>query len=152
MRASLVALTLLVVSGTAAADDDHTVYVEAAGRGGLYGLGYDYQLTTRWSVGATLSAYKIYGQTVLTAAPYFGVYLLRGKRHAWFSQIGPQFSRVSVESPTMTWDGASSSGFGGHLSSGWEYRNRIVVRTFATVTVGPGGIAPWAGSSIGVEF
>lgn len=151
MRAVLV-VVLLALPTAAAADNEHTVYVEAFGRGGLGGVGYDYQLSERWSIGATLSGYQIYGQKVLSAAPYLGFYVLHGEHHSWFTQLGPQLSRVSAKSPTPSWDGVSRTGLGAQLSTGWEYRNRLVIRTFATLTVGKGGLAPWAGTSIGVEF
>jgi len=145
------AVAVVALSRDARADD-HTVYVEAFGRGGLYGIGYDYQLTLRLSVGATVSAYRLYGQTVVTAAPYLGLYLLRGQRHGWFAQAGPQLAVVSADSPIAGWDGERRAGLGGELTSGWEYRDRVVIRTFATLTAGKGGVAPWAGASIGLEF
>lgn len=152
MRICVLIVALLAVPATASADDDHTVYVEAFGRGGLYGIGYDYQLSLHLSVGVTVSAYRMSGETIATATPYFGLYLVRGEHHGWFAQLGPQLSRITADSPISTWDGASRTGFGAQLTSGWEYRNRIVVRSFATLTAGRGGIAPWAGASIGVEF
>lgn len=152
-RACLV-IAALAIAWTArdAHAQKHTVYVELLGRGGLYGVGYDVQLTPRLSVGATASAYPLHGQTIATLAPYVGWHVVRGRRHAWFAHAGPQLAVVSIRSPVATWDPEPRAGVAAQLTSGWEYRGRVVVRTFATVTAGKGGVAPWAGVSVGVAF
>src|SRR6202008_5154781 len=69
---------------------EHAIYVELLGKGGLYGVGYDYQFHPRLAVGATGSYYVLDGQEVLDFSPYLVAYLVGTGRHRWFVQGGPE--------------------------------------------------------------
>jgi hypothetical protein len=128
----------------------HAVYVELFGRGGLWGLGYDYLLHPRVALGAAASFYPVDGERVTTFSPYAALYLLGGARHRWFAQGGPQIVRLSRPSPVPEWPGMSTTGYGASLASGYEYRGRLLVRAYALGIAGQGGIRPWVGFSVGV--
>lgn len=127
----------------------HAIYVELLGKGGLWGLGYDYQFHPRVGVGAAGSYYVLDGQRVLDFSPYLVGYVLGTHRHRWFLQGGPQFSYVQTPSPVPEWPGSSTTGVGAELCSGYEYRHGFLLRLFGMVTVGKGGTAPWMGISLG---
>ena len=126
----------------------HSIFLEALGKGGVWGLGYDYRLTPRIAIGAVGSYVPLDGQRMLTFAPYVSVAPI-GVRHRWFIDVGPQLVDVVTPSPVPEWSGARATGIGGELSSGYEYRGRVVVRAYAMAVVGGAGIAPWFGTSIG---
>jgi hypothetical protein len=128
---------------------DQAVYVELLGKGGLYGLGYDYQFHPRFAVGATASYYVLDGQEIFDLSPYLMSYLVGTHRQRWFLQLGPQLSYVRTPSPVPEWPGESRTGIGGELCSGWEYRHGVLVRVFGMLTIGEGGAAPWMGVSLG---
>ena len=151
LRALLLLCPCLLATGTVHAQR-HTVYTEAFGKGGLYGLGYDYQLTPRFSVGAALSAYSIDDQRILSVSPYLGVHMLARGRHAWFTHVGPQLINQAIQSPVPRWNGEHSTSVGAQLSTGYEYRGRVVVRTFLMGVAGKGGASPWGGVSVGWSF
>ena len=130
----------------------HAVYIELLGKGGLYGIGYDVQLSSGFGLGITGSAYIVDDQRVLTLSPYLSVHLIAGRRHRWFAHLGPRLSSVALQSNVPQWTPPTKTGAGAQLATGWEYRNRILVRTFVVGVAGRGGIAPWAGTSIGVAF
>ena len=127
----------------------HAVYVELLGKGGLYGLGYDFQFHPRLAFGATASYSIIGGQRILDVSPYLTGYLLGTHRHRWFLQVGPQLSYVQTPSPVPEWPGETSVGIGAEACSGYEYRHGFLLRLFGMVTVGKGGTAPWMGVSLG---
>lgn len=127
----------------------HAVFVEAFGRGGIWGLGYGLQLGRRFGVGAVVSASPHDGQRLLSFAPYVTAYPVGGARHRWFVDAGPQVVHLSTPSPVPEWDGTSSTGLGGHLATGYELRARVLVRAFVMVVVGDDGAAPWFGADIG---
>jgi hypothetical protein len=133
----------------AAAEPRNTVYVEMLGKGGLWGAGYERHFAQRFAVGVAASFYVVDGERVTSFSPYLGANLLGRGRHRWFAHAGPQVVRVSIPSPVPEWDGTSTTGFGAELSTGWEYRNRVVVRVFGMAAVGEGGVAPWIGVSLG---
>lgn len=77
----IAAALLLIVPTLAHADDgitkaaepapaQHLFYVEALGKGGLYGLGYEHALTSRLSLGGAGSFAVVSDQQVLTLSPY----------------------------------------------------------------------------------
>lgn len=153
------ALAVVMVSLLAGASDlvaepthRHTAYVDVLGKGGLYSVGYDYSLTRRLQLGAAVSAYSLDDERVLTVSPYLGVRIIGGHRHSWFTQVGPRLANQSVRSPAMRWNGPSRTGVAGQLSSGYEYRRRVVLRVYAMTVAGSGGVVPWAGTSVGVAF
>ena len=127
----------------------HAIYVELLGKGGLYGVGYDYQFHARMGVGATASYYVLDGQRVLDFSPYLVGYLIGTQHHRWFLQGGPQLSYIQTPSPVPEWPGSSTTGVGLELCSGYEYRHGFLLRLFGMVTVGKGGTAPWMGISLG---
>ncbi len=125
------------------------IYAELLGKGGLWGVGYDYQFHRRLAIGATASFYVTDGERILTFSPYLVGYLLGTGRHRWFLQGGPQLTYVYTPSPVPEWPGASVTGVGAELCSGYEYRRGVIVRVFGMGTVGKNGIAPWMGVSLG---
>jgi hypothetical protein len=130
----------------------HGVYAELFGKGGLWGLGYDYRLHHRLTVGAVASAYSLNGKRVITLSPYLGVYLRKGGAHGWFADAGPQAVHTWAPSPIPEWEGHSSSGLGVLVATGYEYRARLLVRVFAEGVAGKGGVLPWLGAGVGCAF
>ncbi len=150
---ALLILSILLVLGLgareAAAETRNTVYVEMLGKGGLWGAGYDRQITRRFGAGVAASFYVIDHERVSSLSPYVAAYLLGHARHRWFVHAGPQIVHVAIPSPVPEWDGTSTTGLGFEASTGWEYRNRVVIRAFGMAAVGKGGVAPWLGMSFG---
>jgi hypothetical protein len=136
-------------SNASADERKHAAYVELFGKGGLWGLGYDYQLHPRLALGGAGSFYVLDGEQVLSLSPYVALYPLGGGRHRWFIQAGPQLVRTHTPSPVPEWDGMSSTGFGAQVSSGYEYRSSVLVRVYAMGAAGEGGVSPWLGVSLG---
>jgi hypothetical protein len=162
---ALCALVLALAASAASAQElslelrrrPHTIYGELLGKGGLWGVGYDYRFGGfaggRFGLGGTLSAVVLEGQRVYTVSPYVAFALVERGRHGWFASAGPQLVRVVTPSPVPEWDGTSSTGVGAQLSSGWEYRGRrLVVRSYLMATLGKGGFAPWLGVDLGWRF
>lgn len=140
-------IVLLACPVLAHGDDRHAIYVELFGKGGLYGLGYDARLTKRITAGGVVSYYVLGGDRYTTVSPYVSAYLA-GDRHRWFVQLGPQFVRRSTPSPVPEWDGMSESALGGELSTGYEYRNTVLLRLYAMGAIGD-RFVPWVGASLG---
>lgn len=140
------------VAEPARATRRHAIYAELLGKGGLWGLGYDYAITPRFAVGGTVSYYELDGERVMSLSPYASLVVLGSARHRWFVHAGPQVVRLERPSPVPEWPGMSSTGVGAEMSSGYELRTRVLVRAFAMGTVGKGGFAPWLGGSVGVTF
>ena len=126
----------------------HALYVELLGKGGLWGAGYEYQLTRRFAVGTVASYYVLGGDRYLTVSPYVAAYPVMRGGHRWFVHLGPQVVRRSTPSPVPEWDGMSSTAFGGELSSGYEYRRGVLVRVYAMAAVGD-RFTPGIGVSLG---
>lgn len=133
------------------ADAAQIIYVEALGKAGAYGVGYERAITRRLALGAAVSLAVIREQQLATVAPYVhGTLAMRGK-HAAFVEVGPTLAYSRVPSPSMHWNGASDVGGGGFVSAGWERRSRHTVMRFAlSVVAGEGGLAPWGGFAIGL--
>lgn len=156
----IIVVAALVLSAPSHADDSirataepesrHLVYVELLGKGGLYGIGYEYAITRWLGFGGAASYAEIRDEQVLTASPYLHVSVLSGRRHALFTEVGGIIAHARVPSPVMNWDGISDTGSGGYLALGWEYHRRhLVVRTSGAVVAGEGGVAPMLGVAIG---
>jgi hypothetical protein len=138
----------VLAAGTAHAEPRHTVFGELLGKGGLWGAGYEYAVTPRLSLGAVGSVYVLHGDRFMTLSPYVSLYPIGLHRHRWFIQAGPQLVRRSTPSPVPEWQGMATTAWDGELSSGYEYRNQIVVRAYAMAELGT-RLAPWVGTSIG---
>ena len=161
-RASLVVILLAVAQGAGAEparatrranpEPTQAVYAELFGKGGLWGLGYDHRLGSQLSIGAVASFYSLDGQRVLSFSPYLGFRIARSGPHAWFADLGPNAVHTWTPSPVPEWDGDATTGIGGGLSSGYEYRARIVIRAFAHGAFGKGGVLPWFGGGVGWAF
>lgn len=151
-RALLLLLGLLFVPEPARTEPAHAVYAEVLGKGGLWGLGYDYRLRRRITLGVVASGYSLDGQRVVSLCPYLGAYLARGGPHSWFLDAGPQGVYTWTSSPVPEWDGDSAVGLGAGVSTGYEYRARILLRLFAQGVVGKGGALPWLGAGVGWTF
>lgn len=150
-RFALAILAVLCLSRPAGADpgDRGIVYTELLGKGGLWGLGYDYPLARRLDAGAVASYVVIDGQHIWTLAPYARLAIAGGDRNRFYVDFGPQLVRVSTPSPVPEWMGTSSTGVGTQLSAGYEHRSRAVLRVFVMGTIGRGGAAPWLGVDLG---
>jgi hypothetical protein len=128
------------------------VYLELLGKGGLWGLGYGYQLVPRVALGVVASVWTLDGQRVYTASPFVTLYPLGTQRHRLFVDLGPQFVRVSTPSPVPEWMGTSSTGLGGQVSTGYEHHGLVLVRAFVMGVAGNSGVAPWIGADMGATF
>jgi len=154
MRALVVAIALW--STSARADEregvraevtrHHLLYVEALGKAGPYGIGYEYAITARLGLGTAASYLRAGGDETWTASPYV---------HAWlggpmFCELGAIFAHSHIASPVMGWGGASDSGGGGFATLGWQYvRGVFVVRASGGVAFGEGGLGPMLGIAVG---
>jgi len=156
MRRAIVVSIALAFVGVARAnpeaDRPNAIYAEALGKGGAWGVGYDYQLTHRFALGAVVSFAPLDGQRLYTFAPYFAAYVLGGGHHHWFADAGPLLEYLQTPSPVPEWKGMSSYGIGGQLSTGYEYRDHFLFRIYGEVIDGHNGVKPWAGISIGWTF
>jgi hypothetical protein len=130
------------------AESRHAIYVELLGKGGLWGAGYDYQITRRFAVGAVGSYYVLGGDRYLTFSPYVAAYPVMRGSHRWFAQVGPQVVRRSTPSPVPEWDGMSTTAFAAEASSGYEYRRGVLVRVYAMASLGD-RLVPGIGLSLG---
>jgi|GEM_PF-1661892 len=130
----------------------HAVYVEALGKGGLWGLGYAYQLRSWLAVGGVGSFTILDSQRILSLSPSVTVYPLGTRHHRWFVDAGPQLVRVATPSPVPEWTGTHSTGVGAQLATGYEYRAGLLARVFAMGVTGGDSVAPWLGADLGWTF
>ena len=131
----------------------HTVYAEAFGKAGPYGIGYEYAITKRLALGVVGSYAVVSDQQLTTVAPYVHADFLRGKRHSMYGDFGIIFVHSRIPSPVPEWDGMSDSGAGGQATLGWEWRPwRLVVRTSLGFALGEGGLAPFLGFAVGTRL
>ncbi|NVB76782.1 MAG: hypothetical protein HOV81_00170 [Kofleriaceae bacterium] len=150
-RIATVAL-VLCASRPVAADRRNGLYLEALGKGGLWGLGYDRRLARRVSIGVVGSGFSSEGQRYVSLSPYLGLYLARHGRSAWFADGGAMLVRTWADSPVPEWPGETSSGAAGIISSGYEFRGRLIFRVFVHGVIGKGGALPWVGLGLGWAF
>ncbi|MBA3542500.1 MAG: hypothetical protein H0T79_22990 [Deltaproteobacteria bacterium] len=127
----------------------HALYVEAGGKGGLWGLGYDLRLARWVSVGVVASYTVLDGQRVGSVTPHVALYPIGGAHHRLFVDAGPNVIRMTTPSPVPEWDGTSETGVGLTASTGYEYRNRFLFRAYGMANAGPNGVTPWFGMSVG---
>ncbi len=137
------------VAGASPVGRRNAAYVELLGKGGAWGLGYQRHVRDWLGVGAVASYLPIDGQRLMVLAPYVALYPVGRGRHRWFVDAGPQVVRLATPSPVPEWDGTSSTGVAAHLSSGYEYRGRLLVRAYVMGVAGRQGASPWGGVSIG---
>jgi hypothetical protein len=150
MRRGCAALLVLVLGGTAQAED--LFYVEALGKAGAYGVGYEHTMTGRLSLGIAASYITVSDQQIATAAPYLHATVAGTARHALFGEIGAILAHSRIPSPVPDWDGMSDTGGGGYLSVGYEYaRRHVVVRASGSIVAGEGGLGPMLGILVGVR-
>jgi hypothetical protein len=146
------AVLVTVVLGRSVHAED-LVYVEALGKGGAYGVGYEHAMTGRLSLGVAASYMNMEGQEVYTAAPYLHGTLAGSARHALFGEIGAVLAHSRIPSPVMDWDGMTDTGGGGFLSLGYEYRRSwFVMRASGSVVAGEGGLGPMIGLAFGARL
>jgi hypothetical protein len=144
----LAAITVLDVEARAEPDRAHTVYIDVLGKGGLWGLGYEWRHHPRLALGAVASLYQLAGDRYTTFSPYVAAYPILAGHHGWFLQVGPQVVHRATPSPGPEWAGMSSTGYAGELSTGYEHRSELVIRVYAMVSAGD-RVVPWLGASIG---
>lgn len=154
MRWSAIAAAVLVCPAAAFADvSKHLVYGEVLGKAGLYGVGYEYQLTDRLAVGGAASFAVVSDQQIATFAPYVHGTILGGRHHHFFGEFGAVIAHSKLPSPVMDWDGMSDTGGGSFGSLGWERRSEhLVLRASASLVLGEGGVAPMVGFAIGMPL
>jgi hypothetical protein len=146
----LLVMAALLVPAAARADDRNLVYVEAGGKAGAYGVGYERAITGRLALGVAGSFLVLRGQQLATASPYLHATLLGRGRHSLFGELGAVIVHSRIPSPVMDWDGIAETGGGGVAALGWQRAGRhVVVRTQLSVLAGEGGAAPWGGIAIG---
>jgi hypothetical protein len=133
---------------TAADAPRHAVYLDILGKGGLWGLGYEWHLRPRLAFGAVGSLYTLGGDQFLSLSPYVAGYPLLGRNHGWFIHLGPQVVRRSTPSPGPEWPGMTTTGFDAELSTGYEYRARVLLRAYVMAAAGA-HLVPWLGASVG---
>jgi hypothetical protein len=148
----LVVVALLSLARSLYAERANALYLEAFGKGGVWGVGYDHRLDERFRVGIVGSAEGFSGENYVTIAPYVGLSILRHGRSSWFADFGGQVAYVWSESPVPEWDGDSSAGIGGIVSTGYEFRGRLLFRLYVHGVIGKGGLLPWAGTGVGWAF
>ena len=148
----LLVVAMMSVASTSRAERTSSIYLEAFGKGGIWGVGYDHRLDERFRLGIVGSAERFGGENYVALAPYLGLTILRHGHSSWFADFGGQFAYVWASSPVPEWDGESSAGIGGIVSTGYEFRARVVFRLYVHGAVGKGGLLPWAGTGIGWAF
>lgn len=149
LRSSLVLAILAVLAiGPRPASAD-SVYVEVLGKGGLWGVGYGHTLRDDVGLGVVGSFTVLDGQRIASVSPFLTFAPIGNQRHRWFVDVGPQLVHVSTPSPVPEWSGASETGLGAVVASGYELRTRVVVRLFAMAVGGKSGFAPWLGADVG---
>jgi len=148
MSCTIVLCTALGASAPVAAEPRHAVYVDALGKGGLWGLGYDARLHDRFVIGAVASFYLLGGDRFTTLSPYVGAYPVHGQHHAWFVHLGPQLVVRETPSPVPEWNGMTATSVCGELSSGYEYRHHVLVRLYGMASFGARTV-PGLGISLG---
>lgn len=142
----------LLIARAASADDRHLVYVELLGKGGAYGVGYEYSLLPRLSFGGAASFTALDGQHLTTVAPYVHATLFGKASHRAYTELGAIVAHSHIASPVSDWKGMTNTGTGGFLSLGYEHaRKRLVFRAAGSVVAGDGGVGPMVGISIGAR-
>jgi hypothetical protein len=145
--ASATAPSAAPTSSASTPERHHAIYVDLLGKGGLWGVGYDYR-THRLALGATVSYYSYDGDRITTIAPYLAAYPLSRGHHSAFVQAGPELVRRFTPSPVPEWMGLAQTHWNAEASVGYEYRARLLVRAYVMVQKGD-HVVPWLGASLG---
>jgi hypothetical protein len=147
-RVIAVLVALGLACGVAVAEPREVVSLELGGKGGLWGLGFEWR--PRWYlVGVVGSYYPLSGDRFATLSPYAGVFPLISEHHAWFLHAGPQVVHHATPSPFPEWQGVGATGWGVEVSSGYEYRRGpVVARAYAMLSLGD-HLVPWIGTGVG---
>jgi hypothetical protein len=149
-RSVALALALVVGSATQTVRAEELIYVEALGKGGAYGIGFEHAFAKRFGVGVAGSFISLEGQQVYTVAPYLHVTVAGSQRHSLFSELGAMLAHSRIPSPVSDWEGMSDTGSGGFLSLGYQYaKQHFVFRAGTSVVAGEGGLGPMLGIAIG---
>jgi len=144
-------LGLLAIAHIASAEPA-LVYVEALGKAGAYGVGYEQGVSERVSLGFAGSYTRLRSQDLVMATPYLHVAPLVRGRDALFGELGVELAYSKLESAVPRWMGTSTTAVGGIASIGYEHAfKRLVVRGALSLLAGKGGMAPWVGLAIGVR-
>jgi hypothetical protein len=150
--ASLARADALHATSDAPLPGRHLVYGELLGKGGVYGLGYEYTLMPWLAVGAAGSYVVVEDQRLITLAPYLHLPILGRGHHRMFTELGAIVSQRRIPSPVPDWNGTVRTGTGGFLSLGYEHAGRrLVMRASGSVVAGDGGLGPMVGFSIGAR-
>jgi hypothetical protein len=154
MRHVAILIGLVAVPNFATADpprpSDNLFYVEALGKTGAYGLGYERALDPHLALGVEASYLPLRDQELATGATYIHVTPARRGRNALFGDLGVELAYSRIDSPVARWMGTTTYGGGGVASLGWEHdRGRWVTRTAVSLLAGKGGAAPWFGLTLG---
>lgn len=139
--------------GAPAHADETSLYAEALGKAGPYGLGVERGIAPQLALGVAASFAIVRDQQLATVAPYVHLDVLRGARHSLFADVGLVVVHSRLPSPVPEWDGMTDTGAGGQATLGWEARpGRMLVRTSLGVAVGEGGVAPFLGLALGARL
>lgn len=142
----------ITATGEAPRPHRHLVYAELLGKGGAYGIGYEYTVMPWLAFGAAVSYAVIGDERLATAAPYVHVPLLGNGPNQLFGELGAILAHRQIPSPVPEWDGMTRTGTAAFLSLGYERSiSRFVIRASGSVVAGDGGFGPMAGIAIGAR-
>ncbi|MBA3538372.1 MAG: hypothetical protein H0T79_01980 [Deltaproteobacteria bacterium] len=125
----------------------HLVYAELRGKGGQYGIGYEYALLRPLSLGIAGSFEDADNTRRTTLAPYLHLTALRRGDNALFGELGAVVVREDSLMDRMT---TTTHAFDALGSVGWERTHeRLVFRVTGSVLAGDSGTAVIGGLSLG---
>jgi hypothetical protein len=129
------------------------VYVEALGKAGPYGVGYEHAITERIALGFEGSVDRLREQNLAAAVPYVHVTPLVHGANALFGELGAELGYSKIESGVARWMGTSTTAVGAVAAVGYQrdLGKRFVLRIALSVLAGKGGAAPWGGIALGVK-
>jgi hypothetical protein len=150
MTRALTIATIVAFTATARAEPPDFLYVEALGKAGAYGVGYERTIASRWAIGGAASFVVLRGERLTTVVPYVHATALARGNNALYAELGAELVHTTIPSPVPDWAGMTSTGAGGLAALGWQRTTRrLVLRTTASAAVGRGGVAPMLGFAIG---
>ena len=95
----VIVLFILFSIRLANAETKHGVYAELFGKSGVYGLGYELELFSKFQLGAVGSLSLVDDERLTTFSPYMGINLKGEKKHRWFIHGGPTLVHRKINSP-----------------------------------------------------